>query len=87
MLYYIKSPVINMFVASFCGSLLIYFNTIANFLFAHEWVSPVKLIMTAGNMSGAVIIALPFVMGLLLYVFALVIFVQQIVIAMMRRHI
>lgn len=55
MLYYIKSPVITMFVASFCGTLLIYFNSIANLLFAYEWVSPVQLIVTAGNIAGAVI--------------------------------
>lgn len=65
MLYYIKSPVITMFVASFCGTLLIYFNSIVNLLFAYEWVSPVQLIVTAGNIAGAVILALPFTMGLL----------------------
>lgn len=77
MLYYIKSPVITMFVAIFCGTLLIYFNSIAILLFAHEWVSPIQLIATAGNISGAVILAQPFVMGLLLYVFAIAIFVTQ----------
>lgn len=83
MLYYIKSPVINMFVASFSGTLLIYFNSIANFMFAHEWVSPVQLIVTAGNIAGAVIFALPFTMGLLLWAFAIVLFVMQIVAAIM----
>lgn len=83
MLYYIKSPVITMFVASFCGTLLIYFNSIANLLFAYEWVSPVQLIVTAGNIAGAVIFALPFAMGLLLWAFAIVLFVTQIVAAIM----
>ena len=84
MLYYIKSPVITMFVASFCGTLLIYFNSIANLLFAYEWVSPVQLIVTAGNIAGAVIFALPFTMGLLLWAFAIVLFVTQIVAAIIN---
>lgn len=84
MLYYIKSPVITMFVASFCGTLLIYVNSIVNLLFAYEWVSPVQLIVTAGNFAGAVILALPFVMGLLLWAFAIVLFVTQIVAAIIN---
>lgn len=84
MLYYIKSPVITMFVASFCGTLLIYFNSIVNLLFAYEWVSPVQLIVTAGNIAGAVILALPFVMGFLLWAFAIVLFVTQIVAAIIN---
>lgn len=84
MLYYIKSPVITMFVASFCGTLLIYCNSIVNLLFAYEWVSPVQLIVTAGNFAGAVILALPFVMGLLLWAFAIVLFVTQIVAAIIN---
>lgn len=84
MLYYIKSPIITMFVASFCGTLLIYFNSIVNLLFAYEWVSPVQLIVTAGNIAGAVILALPFVMGLLLWAFAIVLFVTQIVAAIIN---
>lgn len=84
MLYYIKSPVITMFVASFCGTLLIYLNSIVNLLFAYEWVSPVQLIVTAGNFAGAVILALPFVMGLLLWAFAIVLFVTQIVAAIIN---
>lgn len=76
---YIKQPIITMFVASFDGSLLIYFNTIVNFLFVHEWVSPIQLIVTAGNISGAIIFSQPFVMGVLLYVFAFAIFVEQVV--------
>lgn len=84
MLYYIKSPVITMFVASFCGTLLIYVNSIVNLLFAYEWVSPVQLIVTAGNIAGAVILALPFVMGFLLWAFAIVLFVTQIVAAIIN---
>lgn len=84
MLYYIKSPVITMFVASFCGTLLIYLNSIVNLLFAYEWVSPVQLIVTAGNIAGAVILALPFVMGFLLWAFAIVLFVTQIVAAIIN---